>query len=160
MYWLSLSNNQLANLSFSTFNDLKELLILDLSSNRFTSVYKCWFTNLTGLANLYISGNPIVFIEPNVFQGLTKLYTIMFMSSNISGVFSLSYLFGNDTTYNQLVSIHLQYNKITALNLDLPFSNFPVLRTVYLFKNLLNSSSNQIIPYGNTTLTILTATFF
>lgn len=75
---LSLTKNTLSYLSSRHFQDLGQLIELDLSFNHFTQFDNTTFEHLIHLERLSLSFNPIEYLHPDTFSHLKQLQEIHF----------------------------------------------------------------------------------
>lgn len=75
---LSLAKNTLSHLSSRHFQDLEQLIDLNLSFNQFTQFDNTTFEHLSHLERLSLSYNPIEYLHPETFIHLKQLREIHF----------------------------------------------------------------------------------
>ena len=152
---LVLYNCNIEHVNSYSFEHLKNLILLDLSHNRFTVLYKYTFAGLRRLVTLNLTGNYFLTqIEPNTFMSLvcvknlqltgTKIETVQdftfngldkLKNLNISGNALHSIENNGFHGLDNLLSIDMSHNRITDFSLEI-FSSL---------ENLLHMRSDNYI---------------
>ncbi|XP_046492704.1 chaoptin isoform X1 [Neodiprion pinetum] len=129
--FLNLSNNLISEIKQTHLSGLTELEVLDLSRNNIARLGVNAFSNLSSLVRVDLSLNALRTIEESAFEGLTNLKWISLQDNNILLVpgSALSRL-------PALTHLHIEYNRIAALSIDLLRTSSTTLRTLGLSRNL------------------------
>ena len=154
---LLLQNNKLRTLNPGAFNNLKNLLTLDLHGNSLISLQPGCFQGLEKLSELDLSANMMSSIPVNAFQNLLNLKELILEDNQLdflnSSIFSgLNKLKSLNLEGNSLISLHVELfqglsrlekldldeNQLTALEVGL-FHGLSNLRDLSLQRNRLNS---------------------
>ncbi|GAB6027508.1 Leucine-rich repeat neuronal protein 1 [Chamberlinius hualienensis] len=109
---LDLSSNKFHSLGRDDiFNNLSELVYLNLAKNELTSIIRDVFNGLIQLKVLILSENKIAYIYPQAFEGLTALTTLNLGKNSLSSV-------DPEMFYGllRLKELHLYENKIRLIN--------------------------------------------
>ncbi|XP_050666828.1 chaoptin isoform X1 [Leptidea sinapis] len=171
---LNLSSNMITMLDSSHLNSLASLQVLDLSRNNLVKLSPGTFVGLSDLTYLDIGVNSLRTLEDDTFDGLVNLQTLLLRDNNILLIpgTALSRL-------PALTSVHLGFNRVTALSSDIlravsdrinslvlsrnvirelppaAFDHFKNLQHLDLSGNLLNSISSEVFTGLETTLEFL-----
>ncbi|KAL3848485.1 hypothetical protein ACJMK2_019338 [Sinanodonta woodiana] len=79
---LSLRNCSLTRVP-GAISHMRSLTILDLSNNSITTFERNDFTNMSRIANLTVSANPLMYISPDAFNELHNLIYLNLQSTNL-----------------------------------------------------------------------------
>jgi len=116
-------------LSKKSFQGLNNLIFLDLSMNKISSLQQSMFEDLNNLQSLDISGNEIQVIPSDSFHGLNNLYSLKLSRNKISSI-ELRSLNGLST----LNSLDLENNSISSIPQG-AFRNCSNLKDLNLYGN-------------------------
>ncbi|XP_063368661.1 protein artichoke [Cydia amplana] len=160
---LNLSSNMITNIDSSHLNALVSLQVLDLSRNNLVKLMPGTFVGLTELRYLDVGVNSLRTVEDDAFDGLTSLDTLLLRDNNILLIPATAL-----SRLPNLVSVHLGFNRVTALSSDIlravsdritslvlsrnvirelptaAFNHFKMLKRLDLSGNLLNSISADV----------------
>ena len=130
---LSITSNQLSELTDDVFQDLKALTLLDVSANNFMTLSSKTFEGLSNLKVFYLAKNKLESIPENVFQNLTSLEKISIASNQLTKL--------NDDVFRNLKA--LTWLDISANNFirisPKTFEGLSNLKVLYLADNKLES---------------------
>ncbi|XP_045483315.1 protein artichoke [Harmonia axyridis] len=132
LYHLDLSRNRISAFSGSPLS-LTKLKTLDLSENNLSQLTKSTFNLLTSLSSLNLSNNQLKMIPADLLQKATSLETIDLSSTSLKVL--PPQLFSK---LNFLKEVFLSYNLITEVATGV-FSNLPNLTTIDLSNNNINN---------------------
>ncbi|XP_059053493.1 protein artichoke [Achroia grisella] len=171
---LNLSSNMITNIDNSHLSSLVSLQMLDLSRNNLIKLSPGTFVGLTDLLYLDIGVNSLRTVEDDAFDGLTSLRTLLLRDNNILLIPATAL-----SRLPNLISVHLGYNRVTALSSDIlravsdrvtslvlsrnvirelpsaAFDHFKTLHHLDLSGNLLNSIAAEVFSGLETTLQFL-----
>ncbi|XP_049870618.1 chaoptin [Pectinophora gossypiella] len=160
---LNLSSNMITNIDNSHLSSLVSLQVLDLSRNNLVKLSPGTFVGLTELSYLDVGVNSLRTVEDDAFDGLTSLQTLLLRDNNILLIPATAL-----SRLPNLVSVHLGFNRVTALSSDIlrsvsdritslvlsrnvirelpaaAFNHFKTLNHLDLSGNLLNSISAEV----------------
>ncbi|KAL0831964.1 hypothetical protein ABMA28_001464 [Loxostege sticticalis] len=160
---LNLSSNIITNIDNSHLSSLVSLQVLDLSRNNLVKLSPGTFVGLTELRYLDVGVNSLRTVEDDAFDGLTSLQTLLLRDNNILLIPATAL-----SRLPNLVSVHLGFNRVTALSSDIlravsdrvtslvlsrnvirelppaAFEHFKMLHHLDLSGNLLNSISAEV----------------
>ncbi|XP_011550623.3 protein artichoke [Plutella xylostella] len=172
---LNLSSNMITNIDNSHLSSLVSLQVLDLSRNNLVKLMPGTFVGLTELRYLDVGVNSLRTVEDDAFDGLTSLETLLLRDNNILLIPATAL-----SRLPNLVSVHLGFNRVTALSSDLlksvsdritslvlsrnvirelppsAFNHFKTLSHLDLSGNLLNSISADVFTGLESSLEFLT----
>lgn len=138
---LDLSRNNLTNLTVS-FRSLTNLRILNLSKNNLRSLDDSVFQHLMNLRTLNLNENNLVRLDSNFVKGLKNLKLLQ-LSNN-----QLEHIAVNWLDSKNLLNLYLEHNRIEKLN-STTFSGLINLEKLYLGKwrlmEMLNIGSSHTI---------------
>ncbi|KAG6441807.1 hypothetical protein O3G_MSEX001967 [Manduca sexta] len=160
---LNLSSNMITNIGNNHLSTLTSLQVLDLSRNNLVKLAPGTFVGLTELNYLDIGVNSLRTVEDDAFDGLTGLKTLLLRDNNILLIPATAL-----SRLPNLVSVHLGFNRVTALSNDIlrsvsdrvtslvlsrnvirelpvaAFGHFKILKHLDLSGNLLNSIAAEV----------------
>ncbi|XP_013194089.1 protein artichoke [Amyelois transitella] len=160
---LNLSSNMITNIDNSHLSSLVPLQMLDLSRNNLVKLSPGTFVGLTELRYLDVGVNSLRTVEDDAFDGLTSLQTLLLRDNNILLIPATAL-----SRLPNLVSVHLGFNRVTALSSDIlravsdrvtslvlsrnvirelptaAFEHFKMLHHLDLSGNLLNSIAAEV----------------
>ncbi|GFO37009.1 leucine-rich repeat-containing G-protein coupled receptor 5 [Plakobranchus ocellatus] len=116
---------------------LTAIQVLDLSDNRIVTLNNYQFSSMSGLEELYLTGNPLSVVPYKTFAGLMSLTTLDM--SNCRLTYIPSSALGEMPALSQL---DLSKNRITVL-LDNSFPTSPSLTTVDLSDNTITNFTDM-----------------
>ncbi|XP_049794961.1 leucine-rich repeat-containing protein 15-like [Schistocerca nitens] len=123
---LDLRRNRLQPVD-SPFLVSRTLMTLDLSECGLTRLSPQFFTNLTSLSRLDLSGNPLGTLLPGILDPLTVLETLYLSNCNLSHL--------SDTAFAQLAhlkTLDMSYNRLTLVDWTLVLGPMRLLETLIL----------------------------
>ncbi|XP_028026162.1 protein artichoke [Bombyx mandarina] len=129
---LNLSSNMISNIDNSHLNSLSSLQVLDLSRNNLVKLTPGTFVGLTELSYLDIGVNSLRTVEDNAFDGLTSLKTLLLRDNNILLIPATAL-----SRLPNLVSVHLGFNRVTALSNDILRSVSDRVTSLVLSRNVI-----------------------
>lgn len=122
------------------------VIVLNLSTNGFSTLCDFMFKNWTSVLDLDLSSNKISIIESETFHGLSKLNNLNLMNN------SLTYLVSNITKHiPRLKILNLSSNKIKAIAPG-TFQPVPDLQRLYLQNNF--DLGNKLDQYETLKITL------
>ncbi|GBP47928.1 Chaoptin [Eumeta japonica] len=171
---LNLSSNMITSIESSQLSSLASLEVLDLSRNNLVKITPGTFVGLSELRYLDVGVNSLRTVEDDAFDGLTTLETLLLRDNNILLIPATAL-----SRLPNLVSVHLGFNRVTALSNDIlravsdriaslvlsrnvirelppaAFDHFKSLNHLDLSGNLLNSISADVFTGLEQTLEFL-----
>ena len=108
---LPLDNRNITSISLETFQNLKNLLTLDLSVNQLTRIEIGTFANLTNLLDLNLSRNNLAYLDDLLFKDLKSLEQFYLMDNRLVKI-GLSTFNG----LGNLKELDLSQNLIESIN--------------------------------------------
>ena len=129
LYRLNLSSCGIEVLTTNSFEDLVNLVILDLSWNHLISLHSNMFKSLGRLTNLILNGNSIINIDEYSFIGLQSITSLDLSGLRLSKI--------KDDTFIGLVNVevlNIRRNKIVSI-FDGAFNGLKKLQRLYLEDN-------------------------
>ncbi|KAL4609263.1 leucine-rich repeat transmembrane neuronal protein 4-like isoform X2 [Arapaima gigas] len=164
LLWLYLDHNDISSVDGRSFQGVRRLKELILSSNKIVHLHNDTFHAVPNLRNLDLSYNQLQELQPGQFQGLRKLQNLHLRSNSLTTVpiraflecRSLEFL---DLGYNRiraltrttflgllkLAELHLEHNQFSRINFFL-FPRLLNLRALYLQWNRIRVV-NQGLPW-------------
>lgn len=160
---LNISSNMIKTIESSQLASLVSLEVLDLSRNNLIKLAPGTFVGLSDLRYLDVGVNSLRTVEDDAFDGLTSLQTLLLRDNNILLIPATAL-----SRLPNLVSVHLGFNRVTALSSDIlravsdritslvlsrnvirelpsgAFNHFKHLNHLDLSGNLLNSISADV----------------
>ena len=140
---LYLGFNNLASITPTSFQNLTELLLLDLRSNKISNIAKSSFLSQKKMISLILGNNDLVDIDEFAFLGASSLANLYLTSNRLLQVPSLYGL-------NSLQKLVLDTNQISNLNFPGSFNSFKQL-------NYINLANNKISFLTETSFTNLSS---
>lgn len=135
--FLILKKNQITSIDYTWFQNLPNLIELDLSENILLSISQKSFSNLPNLQKIDLSKNFLVSIEAPLFPKVNKLKTLSLGNNNLTDI---SFLATDD--FSMLIYLDLSWNFIFLAD----FGKFylPNLQELYLNNNLVQKISSDL----------------
>ena len=136
---IDLSGNDIERLNKMDFDNLKNLVYLNLDNNKISQIDDYCFSQLINLEELRISGNTYLKTIPkNVFYGSTNLKTLYLSDNSLNAIPDLDNL-GN------LENLDLSSNGIVKEHAKFPpsFQNMVKLKTLNMGKNAIRQITSQ-----------------
>ncbi len=121
-----------------TAEDLKALVVLDLSNKNLTTLQPDDFDGLTALEQLYLDDNQLSTLPSYIFDGLSSLFLLSLSNNQL--------IFLPSNVFNKLSTLHtlsLHGNKFPSLPVNL-FNKLTSLNDLYLQNNQLTSLPDNV----------------
>ena len=138
LHALNLDRNGLKKVGPSCFHRLEGIQTISLTGNKLLSLPENLFQGLTSLLNVFLGKNKISIIMPKLFEGLKNIKKVYLDHNNLR--FIPHGLFNSLKT---LEFLRLDANKITNIE-EKPFPKHSSLRQLYLQENNLSSIPSWI----------------
>ena len=134
---INVNYNNICDVSYDSFSNLKNLTTLDLSSNQISDLDNRTFLGLDNLVSIYLNDNKLTKISPGTFSNLGKLQNLIMNDNSISEIDSSAF-----TGCSSLGNLILFNNRMTKLS-PRTFSGLTI--------NMINLANNQITQLDNLT---------
>ena len=138
LHVLRLERNGLKKVGPSCFHNLEGIQSIDLTGNKLVSLPENLFQGLISLLIVSLGKNKISIIKPKLFEGLKNIKNIYLDHNNLRFI-----PHGLFNSLNTLEVLHLDANKITNIEKN-PFPKHSSLRRLYLQENDLSSIPSWI----------------
>ncbi|XP_045485175.1 chaoptin [Pieris rapae] len=129
---LNLSSNMITNLDNSHLNSLSSLQVLDLSRNNIVKLSPGTFVGVSELRYLDIGVNSLRTVEDDAFDGLINLQTLLLRDNNILLIPAVAL-----SRLPSLTSVHLGFNRVTALSSDILRAVSDGINSLVLSRNVI-----------------------
>jgi len=145
---IDLSNNRISKLHYSDFDNLPNLLRLDLRENKISEIQCGTFRNQTSLEFLILNKNRFGKLQEGMFDGLVNLLELRLTHMRILTIAPASF-----KSLTKLKLLDLSYNKLC--NLTNILQHTPHLQTLYIAANNLFSFHSWELSNKSTELVSL-----